>query len=48
MIGNYKGFTIVKCDYEQLKNRITLVKWLEYEVLPILPSEDIAGAVANR
>ena len=48
MIGNYKGFVIVDCTYEQLRNRITLVNFLEYEVLPILPVPDIADGVANR
>ena len=48
MVGNFKGFTIVECDYSQLKNRLTLVNWLDYEVVPIIPAQEIAGQVANR
>ena len=41
MIGNLKGFTIVECTMEQLTNRLTLTPWIEYEVLPIFPSQQL-------
>ena len=41
MVGNLKGFTIVECDMDQLTNRLTLTPWLEYEVIPIFPSQQL-------
>lgn len=41
LVGNLKGFTIVECDKEQLINRLTLTPWIEYEVVPIIPSEEM-------
>jgi len=38
MVGNYRGFTLVECDFEQLTNRLTLSPWLDYEVYPMIPA----------
>ena len=41
MMGNLKGISIVECGKEQLINRLTLTPWLEYEVIPLVASEEM-------
>ena len=41
MVGNLKGFTIVECTKEQLINRLTLTPWLEYEIVPIISTDEM-------